>query len=160
MMSAQSLTGSTKAGGTGKPMAAIRARLAALAPIVSAVERLTQKGGREVVARCPSRADADDAAAWLLDRVSRLAPALRLATQVEAGGGQEHGHAQLAQAGDEIHARDRAADLEVGVGAGDAVEDVRVEAHRGLADVGRVDDVEQKLGDAGELLLAFRRLGT
>lgn len=58
------------------------------APIVSAVERLTRKGGREVVARCPSRADADEAAAWLLDRVSRLAPALRVATQVEAGGGQ------------------------------------------------------------------------
>ncbi|CAN5432702.1 hypothetical protein BH11ACT1_BH11ACT1_00140 [soil metagenome] len=58
------------------------------APIVSAIERLTRKGGREVVARCPSRADADEAAAWLLDRVSRFAPALRVATQVEAGGGQ------------------------------------------------------------------------
>ena len=58
------------------------------APIVGTVDRLTRKGGREVVARCPSRADADKAAAWLLDRLSRFAPELALATQVEAGGGQ------------------------------------------------------------------------
>ena len=58
------------------------------APIVATVDRLTRKGGREVVARCPSRADADKAAAWLLDRLSRFAPELELATQVEAGGGQ------------------------------------------------------------------------
>ena len=58
------------------------------APIVAIVDRLTRKGGREVVARCPSRADADKAAAWLLDRLSRFAPELALATQVEAGGGQ------------------------------------------------------------------------
>lgn len=58
------------------------------APIVATVDRLTRKGGREVVARCPSRADADKAAAWLLDRLSRFAPELALATQVEAGGGQ------------------------------------------------------------------------
>jgi hypothetical protein len=58
------------------------------APIVAAVERLTRKGGREVVARCPSRADADQAAAWLLDRLSRFAPNLAVTTQVEAGGGQ------------------------------------------------------------------------
>ena len=58
------------------------------APIVSTVERLTRKGGREVVARCPTRADADSAAAWLLDRLSRFAPGLALTTQVEAGGGQ------------------------------------------------------------------------
>jgi hypothetical protein len=58
------------------------------APIVSTVERLTRKGGREVVARCPSQVDADKAAAWLLDRLSRLAPQLAVTTQVEAGGGQ------------------------------------------------------------------------
>jgi len=58
------------------------------APIVATVERLTRKGGREVVARCPSRADADEAAAWLVDRLSRFAPDLAVATQVEAGGGQ------------------------------------------------------------------------
>ncbi len=58
------------------------------APIVATVERLTRQGGREVVGRCPSRADADKAATWLLDRLSRYAPALAVTTQVEAGGGQ------------------------------------------------------------------------
>jgi hypothetical protein len=58
------------------------------APIVSTVERLTRKGGREVVARCPSRGDADRAAEWLSDRLSRFAPDLAVTTQVEAGGGQ------------------------------------------------------------------------
>ncbi|WP_407342694.1 hypothetical protein [Pengzhenrongella phosphoraccumulans] len=58
------------------------------APIVSTVERLSRKGGREMVARCPSRADADAAAAWLLDRLSRFAPDLAVETQVEPGGGQ------------------------------------------------------------------------
>ncbi|RIX27838.1 hypothetical protein [Amnibacterium setariae] len=58
------------------------------APIVETVERLTRKGGREVVARCPSRDDADEAAAWLLDRLSRLAPDLRATTEVKPGGGQ------------------------------------------------------------------------
>jgi hypothetical protein len=58
------------------------------APIVSTVARLTRKGGREVVARCPSRADAEKAAGWLLDRLSRFAPELAVTTQVESGGGQ------------------------------------------------------------------------
>ncbi|UZN03719.1 hypothetical protein [Cellulomonas sp. S1-8] len=58
------------------------------APIAETVERLGRKGGREVVARCPSRADADEAAAWLVDRLSRFAPDLAVATQVEPGGGQ------------------------------------------------------------------------
>ncbi|MBD5786022.1 hypothetical protein IF650_07495 [Cellulosimicrobium terreum] len=58
------------------------------APIVPTVERLGRKGGREVVARCPSRADADQAATWLVDRLSRLAPGLAVTTQVEPGGGQ------------------------------------------------------------------------
>jgi hypothetical protein len=58
------------------------------APIVATVDRLTRKGGREVVARCPSRADADKAAIWLVDRLSRFAPQLAVTTQVEAGGGQ------------------------------------------------------------------------
>jgi hypothetical protein len=58
------------------------------APIVAAVERLTRKRGREVVARCPSQADAEEAAEWLLDRLSRFVPGLAVATQVEAGGGQ------------------------------------------------------------------------
>lgn len=58
------------------------------APIVGTVERLSRKGGREVVARCPSRADADAAASWLVDRLSRLAPELAVTTQIDAGGGQ------------------------------------------------------------------------
>jgi hypothetical protein len=58
------------------------------APLVAVVDRLTRKGGREVVGRCPSREDADDAAAWLLDRLSRFAPDLRLRAEVEQGGGQ------------------------------------------------------------------------
>lgn len=58
------------------------------APIVSTVERLTRKGGREVVARCPSREDAENASVWLLDRLSRFAPDLAVTTQIEAGGGQ------------------------------------------------------------------------
>ncbi len=58
------------------------------APILSAVERLGRKGGREVMARCPTEADGDDAAAWLVDRVSRLAPDLAVTTTVESGGGQ------------------------------------------------------------------------
>jgi len=58
------------------------------APIVATVDRLTRKGGREVVARCPSQADAEKAAGWLLDRLSRFAPGLAVTTQVEPGGGQ------------------------------------------------------------------------
>ena len=58
------------------------------APIVTTVERLSRKGGREVVARCPRRAEADQAAAWLVDRLSRFAPELAVTTQVEEGGGQ------------------------------------------------------------------------
>ncbi|MBO0901893.1 hypothetical protein J1G42_15010 [Cellulomonas sp. zg-ZUI222] len=58
------------------------------APIAETVERLRRKGGREVVARCPGRADADAAAEWLVDRLSRFAPDLPVTTQVEPGGGQ------------------------------------------------------------------------
>ena len=58
------------------------------ASIVSTVERLTRKGGREVVARCPSRADGEQAAVWLVDRLSRFAPDLAVTADVEAGGGQ------------------------------------------------------------------------
>ena len=58
------------------------------APIAETVERLRRKPGREVVARCPSRDDADQAAAWLVDRLSRFAPDLDVTTQVEPGGGQ------------------------------------------------------------------------
>jgi hypothetical protein len=58
------------------------------APIVAAAERLERKGGREVVGRCPTREDAELAGAWLLDRLSRLAPDLVVTAAVEPGGGQ------------------------------------------------------------------------
>ncbi len=58
------------------------------APIVATVDRLERKGGQEVVARCPSRGDADQAGAWLLDRLSRYAPDLPLTIEVVEGGGQ------------------------------------------------------------------------
>ena len=57
-------------------------------PIIASVERLATKGGREVMARCPTRADADETAAWLVDRVSRLEPDLAITSDVTAGGGQ------------------------------------------------------------------------
>jgi hypothetical protein len=57
-------------------------------PIVATVDRLARKGGREVIARCPSQEDADQAAEWLLDRLSRFAPGLALSTQITSGGGQ------------------------------------------------------------------------
>lgn len=58
------------------------------APIIASAERLERKGGREVLARCLTRADADEAARWLLDRLSRLHPGLALTAEVEPGGGQ------------------------------------------------------------------------
>ncbi len=58
------------------------------APIIAAVERLERKGGREVVARCPSETDGREAAAWLVDRISRLRPGLVASAEVEPGGGQ------------------------------------------------------------------------
>lgn len=58
------------------------------APILPSVERLSRKGGREVMARCPTRADATEAADWLVDRLSRLAPDLEVEGGVEPGGGQ------------------------------------------------------------------------
>ncbi len=58
------------------------------APIFTSVERLQRKAGREIMARCPTRADADEAAAWLADRVSRLSPELGAVAEVEPGAGQ------------------------------------------------------------------------
>lgn len=58
------------------------------APIIPVVDRLSRKGGREVVARCPSLADAQEAGSWLVDRLSRLAPDLAVSTSAEPGGGQ------------------------------------------------------------------------
>jgi hypothetical protein len=58
------------------------------APLFETAEMLQRKGGRSVVARCPTRADGDDAAAWLVDRLSRLAPNLSVRATVEPGGSQ------------------------------------------------------------------------
>ena len=58
------------------------------APIIASVDRLARKGGREVMARCPTRGDADATAAWLVDRISRLEPGLTVSAEVEPGGGQ------------------------------------------------------------------------
>jgi hypothetical protein len=58
------------------------------APLVAVAERLDRKGGREVVARCPDRTEAQETADWLVDRFSRLAPALPVTASVDAGGGQ------------------------------------------------------------------------
>jgi len=57
-------------------------------PIIPSVERLINKGGREVMARCPTRADATDTAEWLVDRVRRLEPGLDVSADVDEGGGQ------------------------------------------------------------------------
>lgn len=57
-------------------------------PIIPSVERLATKGGREVMARCPTRSDANEAATWLVDRVSRLQPDLSVTSDVDEGGGQ------------------------------------------------------------------------
>jgi hypothetical protein len=58
------------------------------APIIASVDRLERKGGREVMARCPTRADAETAATWLIDRISRLNPGLPVTAEIEPGGGQ------------------------------------------------------------------------
>lgn len=58
------------------------------APILSVLDRLGRKGGREVVARCPTEADGEALARWLTDRVSRLVPALPVEAGVSAGGSQ------------------------------------------------------------------------
>lgn len=58
------------------------------APIIASVERLQRKGGREIMARCPTRSDGEEAASWLVDRISRLCPGLPVSTEVRPGGGQ------------------------------------------------------------------------
>ncbi len=58
------------------------------APLMGVAERLARKGGREVVGRCPTRADAEETAEWLKDRFNRLAPDLNADTTIDSGGGQ------------------------------------------------------------------------
>ncbi|MEP6563043.1 MAG: hypothetical protein ABJD68_18430, partial [Nakamurella sp.] len=59
------------------------------AVLLTTVDRLERKGGREVVGRSPSASDAKDASEWLQDRLSRLTPSLPVAVSVESGGGQQ-----------------------------------------------------------------------
>lgn len=58
------------------------------APLIAVAERLDRKGGREIVVRCVDRSDAQQTADWLIDRFSRLAPALAVTASIEPGGGQ------------------------------------------------------------------------
>lgn len=57
-------------------------------PIIAGVERLANKGGREIMARCPTRADAEETAEWLIDRIGRLEPCLQIDSEIQEGGGQ------------------------------------------------------------------------
>ena len=65
-----------------------RLRVVEPAPLIAVAERLERKGGRELVARCVSRKDAQAAADWLVDRFARLAPGLPVTASVDEGGGQ------------------------------------------------------------------------
>lgn len=56
--------------------------------IIPTAERLERKGGREIMARCPTEQDATETAAWLIDRLSRLHPDMDLSSRVDEGGGQ------------------------------------------------------------------------
>lgn len=58
------------------------------APLIGVADRLQRKGGREVVARCPAKSDAEETATWLVDRFSRLVPGLDVTTEIVPGGGQ------------------------------------------------------------------------
>lgn len=58
------------------------------AVILTTVERLQRKGGREIVGRCLEFDDAAAAAEWIVDRISRLEPDLAVTAEVEPGGGQ------------------------------------------------------------------------
>ncbi len=56
--------------------------------IIPTADRLERKGGREIMARCPTAEDADEVAMWLVDRLSRLHPGMAVTSQVVEGGGQ------------------------------------------------------------------------
>ena len=57
-------------------------------PLFEVVERLQRKPGREVVGRCMDERDAEAVAAWLVDRMGRLAPESNFAVDIKPGGGQ------------------------------------------------------------------------
>jgi hypothetical protein len=58
------------------------------AVILASVDRLERKGGREVMARCMTRPDAQATAAWLVDRISRLRPGLEVRSEIDTFSGQ------------------------------------------------------------------------
>jgi hypothetical protein len=76
--------------GSTKPVVEWPAELlvADAAAILAAVDRAQRKGGREIMGHCADAADAAAAAAWLVDRISRLEPTLEVSALVEPGGGQ------------------------------------------------------------------------
>lgn len=76
--------------GSTKPVVEWPADLFVVDPavILTTVERLQRKGGREIVGRCLEHGDAVDAAAWIVDRISRLEPTLDVTATAEPGGGQ------------------------------------------------------------------------
>lgn len=55
------------------------------APLITVAGRLERKGGREMVGRCPTRRDAQEAADWLVDRFARLVPGLPVTMRHRAG---------------------------------------------------------------------------
>ena len=58
------------------------------ASIVTSAEPLARRRGSEAMGRCPTEADAVTAAEWVVDRLSRLAWSLHVASRIQAGGGQ------------------------------------------------------------------------
>lgn len=76
--------------GSTKPVVEWPAHLFVADPavILTTVERLQRKGGREAVGRFVDRDDAVSAADWIVDRISRLEPSLAVTAEVEQGGGQ------------------------------------------------------------------------
>ena len=58
------------------------------APIIATVDRLAKKGGKEAVGRCADAKDAELAASWLLDRLSRYSPDTSFKVETVQGGGQ------------------------------------------------------------------------
>jgi hypothetical protein len=58
------------------------------APIIATAERLERRGGREAMARCPTKPDAEQVAAWLIDRLSRLQPGLAVNSRIDSAGNE------------------------------------------------------------------------
>ncbi|MEV1146840.1 hypothetical protein [Micromonospora sp. NPDC049799] len=65
------------------------------APLVTVAERIERKGGRELLARCPSKKDAREAADRLVDRFSRLVPGLPVVASVDGSERVERSERQI-----------------------------------------------------------------